>query len=203
MDAGDSSHAEPSSTGHGAVEPDGSLHAERALVRRLREGDPEAFAMLIARYTNQLARFAFYIVGSRDGADDIVQQVWTHLWEQRAMLDPERFKPYLFRAVRNRALDEQSATYVRERYRTNVLAEATAGTLANAVPSPEETVLTKAVVQAAIEQLPERRRLAIRLRFEEEMSHAEIADVLGVSSVAAQRLVSRAMADLREIILGV
>jgi DNA-directed RNA polymerase specialized sigma subunit len=40
----------------------------------------------------------------------------------------------------------------------------------------------------------------LRLRLEEELTHAEIADVLGVSPLAAQRLVARAIADLRQLL---
>lgn len=180
-----------------------SRDEDRSLVGRLQAGDPAAFAAIVARYTERLSRFAFYIVGSRDAADDVVQQVWVQLWERRTTLEPDQLTPYLFRAVRNRALNEQSAAAVRERFRANVQAEAATGTIAAAVPSPENEVLTTAVVQAAVEQLSERRRFAIRLRLEEELTHGEIADILGVSAVAAQRLVARAIADLREILWGV
>ena len=180
-----------------------SRDEERALVGRLQAGDPDAFAAIVARYAERLTRFAFYIVGSHDAADDVVQQVWVQLWERRAIVEPDQLTPYLYRAVRNRALNEQSASAVRERFRANVQAEAATGTATAAVPSPEDAVLTIAVVQAAVDRLSDRRRLAIRLRLEEELTHAEIAEILGVSAVAAQRLVARAIADLREILWGV
>jgi RNA polymerase sigma-70 factor (ECF subfamily) len=173
---------------------------ERVLVGRLRQGDPEAFATLMAQYTNRLTRFAFYTVGSRDAAEDVVQQVFVDLWERRATLDPDHLKAYLFRAVRYRALNERTSQAVRQRYTTTIQAEAEAGAIPTVVPSPEERVLTSAAIQAAVKQLSERRRLAIRLRLEEEMTYPEIAESLGVSPMAAQRLVARAMADLRTLL---
>lgn len=185
------------------ADPEGSHAWERALVDRLRAGDHDAFVRLLTHYTDRLLRFACSLVGSRDGADDIVQQVWVQLWDRRAVLDLTHLKSYLFRAVRNRALDERDATIVRERYRAIVQAEASAGTISALHPSPEDEILTDATIWAALERLSDRRRLAIQLRIQEEMTHAEIADVLGVSPLAAQRLVSRAMAELRKIIWGV
>jgi RNA polymerase sigma-70 factor (ECF subfamily) len=151
-------------------------------------------------YVERLTRFAFDIVGSDDSADDVVQQVFVELWERRASLNPAQLKPYLFRAVRNRALDDRKATIVRNRYRTNVEIEAAAGIMAAAIPNPEDHIITDTTIQAALNQLSERRKLAVRLRFEEEMTHAEIAQVLGISSMAAQSLVARGIADLRTIL---
>lgn len=180
--------------------PQSVCDAERFLVARLRAGDSQAFTELITRYTNQLTRFAFYTVGSRDAADDIVQQMFVELWERRSTLAPDQLKPYLFRAVRYRALNERRSQGVRQRHRTDVEAAIASHDYPVTVQSSEEYVLTLAVVQAAVEVLPERRQLAIRLRLEEEMTYPEIAEVIGVTPMAAQRLVARAMAELRELL---
>ena len=172
-----------------------------ALLRRLRADESGAITTLMRRYTESLLRFALYLVGSRDAAEDIVQHVFVQLWERRAIIDPEcHLKPYLFRSVRNRALDEQDALGVRNRYRDHIQADAAAGAVLSLVPNPEEAILTETMVQAALDRLPERRRIAVRLRLMESMTHAEIANVLGITPVAAQSLVTRGIADLKKII---
>ncbi len=177
---------------------------DRALVACLRDSDTRAFAVIMGKYMNPLTRFAFSIVGSHDVADDVVQYVFVRLWERRHKLHPDsQLKPYLFHVVRNRALNEQSANSVRDRYQANAQADAIAGVLPSVVSSPEDEILTNAVVQTAIEQLSERRRMALQLRLREELTHAEIAEILEISAMAAQRLVARALADLRKIIWGV
>ncbi len=177
---------------------------DRVLVAGLRAGDSNAFSAIMTKYMNRLRRFAFVIVGSRDSADDIVQTVFVGLWEHRHELDPDsHLRAYLFRGVRNRALNEQSANNVRDRYRSDIQADTAAGALSSAVSSPEDEILIHTTVQAAIEQLSERRRFVLQLRLREELSHAEIAEVLDISAMAAQRLVARAIADLRKIIWGV
>jgi RNA polymerase sigma-70 factor (ECF subfamily) len=173
---------------------------ERGWVEGVRRNDQAALASIMESYVASLIRFATHIIGSRDLAEDIVQYVFIRIWDRRATLDPERpLKPYLFRAVHNRALDERKASRVRALYRQQFVGDCVAGAVQPTVPSPEGEILTLAAIQSALEQLPERRRVALRLRLE-EFSHAEIGEIMGVSSVAAQSLVSRALADVRNIL---
>jgi DNA-directed RNA polymerase specialized sigma24 family protein len=125
---------------------------ERTLIAQMRRGDPRAFAELIAQYVNAMTRFAFRIIGSRDTAEDVVQQVFVQLWERRATLELDmRLKAYLFRAVRNRALNESKAAAVRERYASSIPLGA------SQVPSHEEPVLAEQSVHAAVNRLSGRR----------------------------------------------
>ncbi len=61
-------------------------------------------------------------------------------------------------------------------------------------------MLTTSTVQAAMLQLSERHQVALRLRIHDEMTHAEIGEILEISPETAQRLVSRAVANLRKIL---
>jgi len=165
---------------------------DRQLVERLRGEDMGALAELMRVYTAALVRFAYDIVGSRDAAEDLVQGVFIHVWGARATLDPARsIKAYLYRAVRNRALNERDAEDVRDRHREQMPA---------VVSNPESRFVDAATVQAAMAQLGPRRRTALQLRFEEGMTHPEIADVMGITAEAAKRLVSRAVADIRTLL---
>jgi RNA polymerase sigma-70 factor (ECF subfamily) len=174
---------------------------ESLLVARTRQGNSAAFTVLVTRYLDDVTRFAFYITGSRDIADDVAQSVFISLWNHRATLDPSRpLKPYLFRAVRNRALNERKATTVRERYRAGVQAEIASGSVSAAAPSPEDAIVSLATINAVIDRFPEPRRLALRLRLIDELTHVEIAEVLGLSHAAARQLVHRAITDLKKIL---
>ncbi len=176
---------------------------ERALVARVREGDTNAFRVLVETHMDSITRFAFYIVHSRDVADDIAQNVFVGMWEYRTTLDPARpLKPYLFRAIRNRALNERKSNAVRERYRSDMQADAEAGSSRAFEPSPEGVILDTMAVQAALEQMSDRRQLVLRLRLEDELTHAEIAEVLELSYEAAKRLVARALAELQKILVS-
>lgn len=172
--------------------------SERALVAQLCQGDARAFAAIMERYMARLILFAHRMVGTRDLAEDIVQNVFIQVWERRTTIDPARpIKSYLFRAVQNRALNERKAARVRDQYRQWVQEAAEAGIISGIIPSPEGDILTATAVWSAMAQLPERRRLALQLRLE-ELTHAEIGEVLGLSPLAAQSLVARAIASLRD-----
>ncbi len=172
---------------------------ERALLNRVREGDGHAFTELVTQYLDTVTRFAFYLIGSYDAAEDLAQSVFVSLWERRNALDEvQSLKSYLFRSIRNRAFDEQKSNLVRERYRAAVHAEVESGTLEGSVANLEDSMLTTATVQAAISELPERRQLVLRLRIEDELTHAEIGEILDISPQAAQVLAGRALADLRK-----
>lgn len=198
------SRADDPGFGSGRTPPDltRARTEERALILRVRDGDTQAFAKLVQQHMNRVTRLAYHLVGSHDVAEDVAQTVFVQLWDHRDRLDPDRpLRPYLLRAVHNRALDERKAEGVRARYRVQVQGEALAGSIGAAVPSPESGVLTTTTVQAALRRLSERRRLALRLWFEESLTHEEIAAVLGVSLQATDRLIRRALAEIREILL--
>ena len=174
------------------------LEWERALAVRIQQGDSHAFALLVDRYLDRLTRFAMAMVDSRDAAEDVVQHVFVWLWESRATLDPARpFKPYLYRAVRNRVLNERDATHVRARYQTLVTSEISSGARPSAVASPEGAILSAEELEYALHQLPERRAAAVRLRYEAQLSYEEIGDAVGISTQAATQLVLRGVEQLR------
>lgn len=175
--------------------------SDRDFVRRLGRGDSEALAEVMRQHVNALTRFAFSMLRSHDAADDVVQHAFVQLWERRAELPIDcQLKSYLFRSVHNRIVDEQRSHGTHERYRRTVLQSAESGSVVASVPSHEGRILASETVQAGMARLGERRQVALRLRLREELSHSEIAQVLGVTAEAAQRLVARAIADLREIL---
>ena len=117
------------------------------------------------------------------------------------MLDPTRpITPFLLRLVRNLVVDEHRSSAARQRRHESVVGEQlVSGTQ---VPSPENAVLEIATMDAALERLSGRRQLILRLWLREELSFTDIADILGISVEAADRLLRRARADLRALIDG-
>ncbi len=172
---------------------------DRSLVLRIKTGELEAFRVLVDTYLEPLTRFASVLVGALDVAEDITQRVMIRVWEHREMLDAERsIRAYLYQAIRNEGLKEHRSLEVRLRYQASSMAEADAGE-EMAVPSPETATIAKVAVEAAIERLPPRRQLAIRLRFEEDLSYQEMGEVMGISAAAAMQVTLRAIDDMRKI----
>lgn len=198
---------------------------ESDLVPRIRRGDEAAFELLYLAHHDELWRFAYACVHSRDVAEELVQDVFLAVWGTRATWEVNtRVRAWLYASVRHLALN-----YLRhERVVTRTTGASTrapgggawggdspdsvpvvgqasgrAGVDAMTMGTPpmdqqlalEAEEIDQAVVHA-IAELPERRRIAMMLRWKHDMSSLEIARVLGTTPEAVRTLLSRARADL-------
>lgn len=175
---------------------------ERALLARVREGDEAAFEALYRAYYRPLLRFAFPLTGSAAAAEEVVADVFVHLWERRTTLQVQHaVNTYLFTATRNRALNLLRHERVERRWRERMGGVDEEESIdAPAIPTPDAAIDEERIrdaVQRAIATLPEQRRLVVTLRWEQGMSYAEIAEVVGSSVVAVERQLSRALKALR------
>jgi RNA polymerase sigma factor (sigma-70 family) len=183
-----------------------TLRAEKAiesLVVRIRDGESVALGVLMQSYYNPLLRFATTLVVSQDLADDIVHEVFVRLWNARARLDPQRsVRTYLFTAVRHRALDQHKHDRARRRLAERVSELQLETQVPPETEGTDDTTEGRGRLDAlsnAVAALPERSRTALMLRFEQEMTHAEVGVVLGLSEKAAQQVVLRTIAKLRAL----
>ncbi len=162
-----------------------------------------AFEALVRTHYARLAAFAYRYLGSREAAEDAVQEVLLKVWERgsaRPLVDP---LAYLYQATRNECL-----MVLRHRRRwqlTDVDAEPlTAAQSADDV-DPDDV---RAAVDAAIAALPERTRLVFAMSREQDLTYAEIARILGISAKTVENQMSRALRLLRRslgrfLLLGV
>jgi RNA polymerase sigma-70 factor (ECF subfamily) len=168
---------------------------EPALLERIRSGDEQAFEHLFRSYYQPLCDFAMSYVRSRETAEELVQTIFLRLWEKREEFEPAAgVAAYLFAACRNRSLDHLK--------HEGVVARAEPDSAIGSPPlRPDEEVQVSELTQAirqAVQQLPERCRAVAILRWEHQLSHAEIARALGVSVKAIEAHLTRARAVLRE-----
>jgi RNA polymerase sigma-70 factor (ECF subfamily) len=181
---------------------------DAALVARVRVGDESACEALYLEHHARLWRFAYGFVRSRDVAEEIVQEVFLSLWRGRREWDVRtNARAWLYAAVRNQALNHVRHERVVARLATPRAdgvdgADAVAGGLvamggppADAHASVEQHELDDAVARA-IARLPERRRIAMTLRWKHDLSAAEIARVLATTPESVRVLLCRARQDL-------
>jgi len=154
-----------------------------------------ALGALVSAYFERLARFAYGLVGSADVAEDVVQDVLVRVWDARRTIRPDQaLRAYLFTAVRRRALDVLKHRGVEERH---ALAAVPREPAMITVDADLDADALAAAVRVAIARLPERRQTALRLRYEESLPFALVAEVMGTSEKAAKDLVARAVKDVR------
>ena len=164
---------------------------DRRLVALVREGYETAFEEIVRRYGKALTRYAAAIVGPR--SEDVTQDAFSKALLALRRNDAEiELRPWLFRIVRNTALNE-----LRDRPPSpEVLAEAIAG---GSNPAEElERREELADLMRRLQSLPEPQRAAIVMRELEGLSHEEIAAALGLSGGAARQAIYRARQALRD-----
>jgi RNA polymerase sigma-70 factor (ECF subfamily) len=165
-----------------------------SLITRIRAGDEDAFVLLVDRYMLPLYRFAY--VRTRDQAlsEDVVQDVFAHLWNRRTQIDIHgNVQSYLFRAVRNRALNALRHERSHDRIASVLKADTTeyAATRNEGEAAVEYAELLQ-IARRALEELSPRTQQIFLLRREQQMSYADIADILGLSILSVRNQVSRA-----------
>ena len=179
---------------------------EAELVARLRAGDESACEALFLAHFEGLWRFAHGYVRSRAVAEEVVQEVFLQLWRDREKAELRgSARAWLFAAVRNHALNhvrhERVVARLADRIAANAAEVAEEPPVAMGAPLGDvqgelEARELDAVVDRAIAALPERRRVAMSLRWNQGLSAPEIARVIGTTPEAVRVLLTRARAEL-------
>lgn len=172
---------------------------EMEWVEGIRAGDEEAFEAFFMAFYRDLCRFMLQYVGSAAVAEEQVQEIFVGIWERREGWDPKGpIARYLRRAARNRALNQARHMRVVESWRQRAV------TLEQPSPSdPEEVFLYEELsvaIQGGIDAMPERRREVFLLSRRAGLTHAEIADLLGISIRTVEVHVGRALSALRSVV---
>lgn len=155
-----------------------------------------AFGAVVAAHCDRLVRYVYRYVGSRETAEDLVQEVFARLWERGDELQIRDPLPYLYRTAHNLAVSHVRHEQVRERWQARA-ALAPSPTAEGAHAAVERTDLAQAI-DRAIADLPERCRQVFTMSREQGLTHAEIARILGLSVKTVESHVWRAMTMLRE-----
>jgi len=165
----------------------------------IRPADPTSFDARVRQSVPSALRLATVVLGTRDGADDVVQIAMERAWSAFARYDPDRpFRPWFLRIVANTARNDRrsrgrrAALRVRaERQRADVQASAEDDVL---------TVLDRTRVLAALNHLDVDDRTVIALRYFEQLTEAEMAEVLDCAPGTVKSRLSRARQRLRQLL---
>lgn len=165
-------------------------------MRRAVAGDGDAFGGLMASHRPAALRIATVVLGTLDGAEDVVQQATERTWRAIGTVDPERpFQPWFLRIVANTARNQRRTLGRQAR-----LALRVGGRRPAAEPGPEDTVVTdveRQQVIAAMNRLGSEDRLVIALRHFEQLTERETAEALDCPAGTVKSRLSRAMGRLR------
>uniref|UniRef100_UPI00359CB696 RNA polymerase sigma-70 factor n=1 Tax=Bacteroides eggerthii TaxID=28111 RepID=UPI00359CB696 len=172
------------------------LSDERSLVLRLIEGDEDAFCELYAAYKNRLIYFAMRFLKSREYAEDIFQDAFAVVWQGSRFINPDAsFSAYLYTIVRNRILNQLRDLSNQDKLREQILSQAV-----NYTNETKDEIIAndlRQFISRALQQLTPRQREIFQMSRERQMSHREIAEVLGISVNTVQESISISLRTLR------
>jgi RNA polymerase sigma-70 factor (ECF subfamily) len=194
-----------------SVWPPAAQSEEADWIARIRSGDEPACEALYRRYHEALWRFAYAQVRSADVAEELVHEVFLALWRDRAQWEvTTSARAWLYGAVRNQAMkhlrhERVVARFAERGARHAAGADGGSAMIAHAgdVQRALEGREVDAAVERAIAALPERRRIAMTLRWRHELGAPEIARVLGTTPEAVRVLLTRARHELAGLLARV
>ena len=181
------------------------------LMLRVKDDDAAAFEELMLRYQNRLVSLLAHLVGKRDMAEDLAQDVFLRVYRARKRYVPgSKFSTWLFTIANNVASNALRGLSRRREvdYRPNNPNESAGNPLEAAAVDASALMPTRQadkaelrqVVQLAVATLNERQRMAVLLSKFEHLSYVEIAEIMEMSPQAIKSLLSRARSKLREVI---
>ncbi|HEY0274255.1 MAG TPA: RNA polymerase sigma-70 factor [Chitinophaga sp.] len=176
-----------------------STYSERELLQRSGNGDKMAFAEIFRRYKLKLYGFVFRLTHSPEMAEDVVQNVFLKLWQDRHLLDNiDHLSSYIFRMAQNQTIN----AFKRSAKETLVIRQLFTGEPA-APFDPETDLAYKEMEQAfrrAVDQLPAQQKKVYLLSREEGLKHEEIARRLGISAGTVKNHMIQLLRTLRKVL---
>ncbi|GAB3718046.1 sigma-70 family RNA polymerase sigma factor [Spirosoma flavus] len=171
---------------------------DKILWQAFRGGDRKAFETLLNVYYRPLFQYGTKFLKDRDQINDCVQDLFVDLWERRIYLnDARNLKVYLFAALRNLIFKEKKR-FLNWEEMPHEWDEPVADTYSeNRIISEETHQEQQSQVQKTLVHLTRRQQEIIHLKFYEELSNEQIAELLDISRPAVANLLFQAIRAFR------
>ncbi len=156
-------------------------HIDSELLRRMKEGDSVAFTSIYEKYNKMLYLLALRYFQNPTMAEDAVQHVYTRLWETRSEMYADlNVRNYLFTMMKNYVLTtiRNESNAIEKNYQ-----------MAYAEPDYDDSLIEKieekelrSMLDKAISQLPEQKRIICLMKMEGKLTNQEIAEQMNLST---------------------
>jgi RNA polymerase sigma-70 factor (ECF subfamily) len=167
------------------------------LVQLVLDGNVDAFAVLVARYRDRMARYATRLLGNVEDAEEVVQDTFVRAYRAIGRCeDPTRFGSWLFSILINRCRTAGGRSTRRAR---TVTSDETAVLSASVEPVVERSAWREEI-ERALARLDADQREAFVLKHVEDLSYEEISEMTGVGISALKMRVKRACDRMRVLL---
>lgn len=175
---------------------------EKKIIKRLKEGDAEAFDAIYRQFSQKMYNFAYGIVKDQDAVKDLVQEVFITLWEKRSKVNPDlNFDNYIFTMVYNAI-----RKFFRKRAIENRFVDELLKNSPEKIDGSDAELIYKELhdlASKAIDNLPPKRKAVYKLSKQEGLKIKEIARRLNISPRTAEHQLAKALKTLKEELSGI
>lgn len=176
----------------------GEAVSNKKLIKKIRGGSKPAFEQLFNLHYSNLQRFLWGYVKSSHVAEELVQDVFLKVWENRSTLNPDKnIKTYIYKIGRNLAIDYIRHKKIEQEWEKEKKTLYSISLLRQDLGEKKSHKTILKEVKKAIEKLPERRRQVFILSRFDGMTYKEIANVLEISVNTVETHIYRSLKTLR------
>ena len=169
---------------------------EQQQLRKNQKGDIASFEALFHHYYNGLCGYSTRLVGMKEVAEEVVQDVFINIWNNRETLRlRQSIQSYLYRAAYN-----NSMMYLRKMRREHFMEDLSRPEPSVDAPDPSQVIQLDEVsnlISQTLESLPERCREIFRMNRQEGLKYREIAQKLSISEKTVEANMGKALKALR------
>jgi RNA polymerase sigma-70 factor, ECF subfamily len=176
-----------------------SKQEEKELIIRLIEGDGDAFEKIYYLYAERVYYFALRYLKNTSDTEEIVQEVFTRIWECRNNLDPDlSFSGYILTTTKNTIFNDNRKKINHQAYCSHVISY-----LQKNMHNAEDEVIYNdlmALLTKTIEELPPKRQEIFKLSRIQGKSYKEISKKLSISEKTIETHMRLALRDIKIVI---
>lgn len=183
---------------------------EREIIQKVLDGDNDAFGLLVEKYQTKVYNLALRMSGNEDDAFDLSQEAFLRAWRNlRSFQFESAFSTWLFRLTSNVCLDFLRARKRKATVSLTVTDDEDGETqldLPDPTKTPEEALLAaedRRLLTQALNELPAVQRQILTMRAIDDLSYAQIAEILHIEEGTVKSRLSRARAALRNKLLQI
>lgn len=183
---------------------------EAQLIKGIQQGDHKSFQILVETYQRMVVNTCLGIVHNKDDAEDLAQDVFLEIFRTAENFRGEaKLSTWLYRIAANRSLN-LIRNNKRKRFFQSIEETFTGGgnraseISENRGDQPDQNITDQQrsdLLHRAIDQLPEKQRIAFTLNKYEELPYQQIAEVMEISLASVESLIHRAKKNLQERLL--
>lgn len=173
---------------------------DKEILYSLKSGDHKAFHSIFLAYFGKIKFFICSFVKSQEEAEELAQDVFMKLWENRAQIDPGKsFDSYLYTMTRNTAFN-----FLKHKLVENAYSEQVYCSEPDFAQDPETIWYARELellIAMKVEQMPEKRKEIFKLSRHKGLSNEEIAQTLSISKKTVENQLSLALSELKKSIV--